>query len=115
MESIYLKEFEERLKKMKEALESSVLNLKDEMEAIVLDHGILDSLDMASLESDSMSHRALLKQQRRELDEVIHALSKIKNARYGICEESGDAIPIERLRAEPHARYCFNDAKKIEK
>jgi len=115
MQTIDFKEFEVRLQKMKETLESNIVSLKTEMEAIVLEDEIDDMLDMASLESDSMHHRIVLKQQEHELDEVIHALSKIKNGTYGICEESGDAIPVERLRAELHTRYCLEDAKKVEK
>lgn len=109
------KEFKKVLQKRKETLESNILNLKDEMEEIVLDDGILDTLDMASLESDSMNHRVLLKQQQHELDEVNHALSKINNGTYGICEKSGDKIPLERMRAEPHARYCLEDEIKLKK
>ena len=115
MKTIDFQEFEVRLKKMKEIFESDIVSLKEEMEAIVLEDEIDDMGDMASLESDSMHHRVLLKQQQHELDEVNHALSKIENGVYGICEESGDAIPVERLRAEPHARYCLKDAKKVEK
>ena len=113
METIDFKEFEESLETMKEALESNILRLKDEMEAIVLEENIDDSGDMASLESESMHHRVLIKQQQYELDEVIHALFKIKNGTYGICEENGDSILVERLRAKPHARYCLEDAKKL--
>lgn len=108
-------EFEGRLQKMKEELESNISRLREETEAIASEDAIDDVEDMASLESDNMVHTSLLKQQQHELDEVIHALSKIKHGIYGICEESGDEIPIERLRAEPQTRYCLEDAKKVEK
>lgn len=104
---------EERLKKMKQKLESSILRLSDELEVIATDDTINDMEDLASLESESMHHNALLKQQRHELKEVDHALGKFKNNSYGICEESGDTIPIKRLLVEPHARYCITDAKKV--
>lgn len=103
------------LQNMKEQLESSIFRLAEEMEAIATDDTINDMEDLASLESDSMHHTALLNQQRHELNEVIHALSKIKSGAYGICEESGDVIPLERLLAEPHTRYCVKDAKKVGK
>ncbi|MCJ7765027.1 MAG: TraR/DksA C4-type zinc finger protein, partial [Thiovulaceae bacterium] len=112
MATIDYQEFEERLQSMKKELESNIARLIEEMEAIVTDEGINDMEDLASLDSDNMHHTALLKQQRHELAEVIHALPKLNNSTYGICEESGDTIPIERLRAEPHTRYCVDDAKK---
>ena len=115
METINFKEFEVLLQKMKETLESNITNLKNEMESILSESEILDSVDMASLESDSTNHKALLQQQQHELDEVNHALVKIKNGTYGVCEKNGDTIPIERLHAEPSTRYCLEDARKIEK
>lgn len=104
---------ERLLQEMKTRLESSIYALAEELEGIATDDTINDMEDLASLESESMHHNALLKQQRRELNEVIHALGKFKSDSYGICEENGDTIPIERLLAEPHARYCVTDAKKI--
>ena len=115
MNSDDFKEFDEQLQKTKKRLEDNILNLKDEMESIVLKDDINDMEDMASVESESMHHRELIKQQQHELDEVIHALSKIKSGTYGVCEESGDSIPLDRLRAEPHTRYCLKYAMKIEK
>jgi DnaK suppressor protein len=115
MATLDYQEFEERLQAMKKELESSIARLTEEMEAIVTDDNINDMEDLASLESDNMHHTALLKQQRHELDEVMHALEKLEDNTYGICEESGDTIPVERLRAEPHTRYCLEDARKIGK
>ncbi|MBN2721919.1 MAG: TraR/DksA C4-type zinc finger protein [Campylobacterales bacterium] len=111
MEKIDYKEFEKRLLEMKEELESNIARLKDEIDAIGSEDEIDDLEDLASLESDNMHHTAILKQQQHELDEVIHALSKIKTGNYGICEKSGDEIPLERLRAMPHARYCIKHAQ----
>lgn len=111
MEKIDYKEFEKRLLEMREELESNIARLKDEIDVIGSEDEIDDLEDMASLDSDNIHHAALLKQQQHELDEVIHALSKIKTGNYGICEESGEQIPLERLRAIPHTRYCIRHAK----
>lgn len=106
---------ERLLQEMKTRLESSIFALAEELEGIATDDTINDMEDLASLESESMHHNALLKQQRHELNEVIHALGKFENGSYGICEESGDTIPLKRLLVEPHARYCITDAKKVGK
>lgn len=115
MKTIDYQEFQIRLETMKEELESNIARIKDEMDAIASDDDMHDMEDMASLVSDNMHHAALLKQQQHELNEVIHALSKIKNGTYGVCEKSGDKISIERLRVEPQTRYCLADEKLTQK
>jgi len=108
-----LKEFETQLQEMKASLESNIARLRSELESVTTDDGINDMEDLASLESESMHHNALLAQQQHELSEVVHALSKIPMGTYGVCEESGDTISLERLRAEPHTRFCVKDAEKL--
>jgi DnaK suppressor protein len=115
MKTIDYQEFQTRLQAMKDELESNIARIKDEIDAIGSEDEINDMEDLASLKSDNMNHTILLQQQEHELSEVIHALAKIKNGTYGICEKSGDVISVERLRAEPHARYCLKDAKISEK
>ena len=112
MRKIDFNEFKTTLEEMKGSLEANIARLREELELVATDEGINDMEDLASLESESMHHNALLAQQQHELAEVVHALSKIENGTYGICEESGDEIPVARLRAEPHTRYCIKDAEK---
>ncbi len=113
MSTINLNEFKTQLEGMKSSLEANIAQLREELELVATDEGINDMEDLASLESESMHHNALLAQQKHELSEVLHALSKIDSGTYGICEESGDTIPVSRLRAEPHTRYCVRDAEKL--
>lgn len=47
---------------------------------------------------------ALRKQVEEELRDVNHALEKMANGTYGICEVTGQPIPLERLRVIPTAR-----------
>ncbi len=115
MSDMNIAEFETALREMKKKLESNLERLHGEMEAITTDDEIEDMQDMASLASDSMHHAALLKQQEHELGEVVHALAKIQNGTYGICEKTGKSIPVARLRAEPHARYSVEAAKEMER
>lgn len=112
MEANQLNAFKEQLNSMKTSLEGNIERLKSELEAVVTDDNINDMEDLASLESESMHHNSLLAQQQHELNEVLHALVKIANGTYGICEETGDIIPPDRLKAKPHARYCIQDAQK---
>ena len=43
---------------------------------------------------------------------IEHALEKMDNGTYGLCEECGTSIPIERLRALPHSTLCVTCAAK---
>ena len=48
------------------------------------------------------------------LFEVDCALQRIRDGTYGFCEETGHAIPTERLRAIPWTRYSLAAAQPIE-
>lgn len=43
-----------------------------------------------------------------ELIQVKKALERIENGEYGICQECGRQIPLERLKAIPYTGYCVD-------
>lgn len=43
----------------------------------------------------------------KKLQEILDALSRMENGTYGQCENCGEDIPVERLRANPSARTCI--------
>ena len=43
----------------------------------------------------------------KKLQDTIDALEKMDNKTYGICENCGEDIPLERLRANPSAKTCI--------
>jgi RNA polymerase-binding protein DksA len=43
----------------------------------------------------------------RELDQIEHALERMAEGTYGICEVGGEPIPVERLEARPAATLCI--------
>jgi len=51
---------------------------------------------------------ALSAQALSAVDEIDRALAKIDDGSYGICEQCGQAIPKERLRALPYAALCVS-------
>ncbi|UFS63587.1 TraR/DksA C4-type zinc finger protein [Sulfurimonas sp. HSL-3221] len=114
MKKKHLETFETTLLAMKSELESSIARLLMENDAVTTTDDGVDMQDEVSLENESRNETALIQQQRHELDEVNHALSKIKNGTYGVCEASGDKIPLERLQAVPHARYCIEEQREAE-
>jgi RNA polymerase-binding transcription factor DksA len=44
-----------------------------------------------------------------ELADVEHALQRIDNGSYGVCEACGKPIGDDRLEALPAARFCLQD------
>ncbi|MEK7120335.1 MAG: TraR/DksA C4-type zinc finger protein [Patescibacteria group bacterium] len=46
-----------------------------------------------------------------QLSDVNLALEKIEKGKYGICENCGEEIPLERLQANPAAKLCMSCAK----
>ncbi|MEV4639618.1 TraR/DksA C4-type zinc finger protein [Actinoplanes sp. NPDC049548] len=43
---------------------------------------------------------------RQGIADTAHALRRMSEGTYGRCEECSRPIPLGRLRAQPHARYC---------
>ena len=97
-------EFEKILKEKLSHIEDNIAQLRSELESVGSDDGINDMEDLASLHSLSDKDNTILHQQEHERTETIHALAKIKNGTFGICEKSAKPIPVERLKANPIAR-----------
>ncbi|AKF24800.1 hypothetical protein YH65_04930 [Sulfurovum lithotrophicum] len=100
-----LDKFEKILKEREVQLEENIAQLKSELDVVGSDDGINDVEDLASLKNISSKDNTLLERQEEELKETLHALAKIKNGTYGICEKTGRSIPVERLEVNPIARY----------
>lgn len=43
---------------------------------------------------------------RQAIADTAHALRRMSEGTYGLCEDCRRPIPLGRLRAVPHARYC---------
>lgn len=63
-----------------------------------------DETDAADTMEELATNVPLVETLEARLKDVTHALAKIKNGSYGVDENSGESIPIERLRANPAAR-----------
>ncbi|MFN8472390.1 MAG: TraR/DksA C4-type zinc finger protein [Anaerolineae bacterium] len=50
----------------------------------------------------------------RQLAKISHALARIDQGTYGLCEVCGKAIDPERLDAFPSATTCIQDARKVQ-
>ena len=57
----------------------------------------------------------LMDSERKLIEQIDDALERIQDGTYGICEGSGEPIPVERLQAIPWARYCVAYASLLDK
>src|SRR5262249_26516108 len=48
------------------------------------------------------------------IDEINHALRRIEDNRFGICELTGRPIERDRLAVEPWTRYCITGQRELE-
>ena len=97
-------EFEKILKENLVHIKENIVQLRSELDSVGSDDGVNDMEDIASLHSLNDKDNTILHQQENELKETIHALGKINNGTFGICEKSAKPIPVERLRVNPIAR-----------
>lgn len=75
------------------------------------------SLSEADSATDELDHDLALGELSAETDalyEVNEALRRIAEGGYGVCEESGRAIPAARLRAIPWARFTREVQERLE-
>jgi len=107
MENKDLEAFEEKLKKWEEKLCSSKYELEVESSSEIIDQANRET--MLDLEAAKSEHNEKI------LKEINHALKKIKQGTYGICEESGDEIEVRRLKANPIARFSIESQRDMEK
>lgn len=98
--------YQNLLSNRKKELLKQVLTQDDDIDELRGDHSA-DPLDMAGYASSLELMSTLGNNERVELAEIDHALAKIENGTYGICEDSGEPINEARLKAIPTARYTL--------
>ena len=78
--------------------------LVDSIPAVGEPHG--DPADMAASEAHSAMQIRLKETDGKLLRAIEDALARIRQGRFGVCEECGQAISRARLEAVPWARHC---------
>jgi RNA polymerase-binding transcription factor DksA len=66
--------------------------------------------DSGQVAAEQGENKALLNQLEEQLDEVAHALAKIDQGTYGLCEVCRQPIAEPRLEAMPATRFCIQHA-----
>jgi DnaK suppressor protein len=90
---------------------------KNFSEGVVSEQAVLDPTDSGDLAERTEVEEELLGVAGQEdtlLSEIDRALAKMDKGAYGVSERSGRPIPLERLRAEPWARFTAEEEAEIE-
>ena len=72
-----------------------------------------DPTDRASLESNRNFTLRIRDRERKLIVKIKEALDRIDDGSYGKCEECGEKISIERLKARPVTTLCI-DCKSLQ-
>jgi DnaK suppressor protein len=101
-----LKRFEKILiEKREDLLKSAKRTLDEDM---TLDQDDLpDEMDLASSEYIQSFTFRLRGREKTFLSKIDHALAKIAEGTFGICEECGEPISVKRLEARPETTLCI--------
>jgi DnaK suppressor protein len=101
-----LQEIKQRLKEWEEDISTTASKPVQEISSEPIDVAQNETMiDMAMRRSEH-SKKTLL--------EIKNALHKIERGTYGLCEESGENIDVNRLKANPIARYSIETQKYLE-
>ena len=67
-----------------------------------------DPTDRASFESNRNSVLRIRDRERKLIFKMEEALTRLDEEQFGICEECGEQIGIERLKARPMTTLCID-------
>jgi DnaK suppressor protein len=71
-----------------------------------------DELDAARALAEVETHAGLIERAEYRLKAIAAAFSRVEQGRYGICEECGENIAVDRLKVLPFAAYCVDCQSK---
>ena len=93
-----------------------LLNRADDTVEELLDSqdNLADPLDRASVESDRIWTLRIRDRESFLIKKIRQSLEDIENGEYGICEDCGEDISIERLKARPVTSFFIRCKTKRE-
>lgn len=101
----------EFLEKQRETILKKIDQLQAEVSEAKYDE-IGDAPEDNALEYEEFQENVAVSNEAKvELELLKHALIKIDEGKYGICEQCGGPIEPGRLEASPEAKFCVAHAK----
>lgn len=106
---VYFKELlTERLQTLLSEAEKTVTGMTNEEDTFP------DPTDRANLETDRNFLLRIRDRERKLILKIKQALARIEEGTFGICEECGEEISQERLKARPVTTLCIECKTKAE-
>ena len=107
-----LQEFRERLDKMREDLLNESVDTVHEMRE---ENSLYpDPSDRASMETEHINLLRIRDRERKLLSKVDEALDRMEQGSFGLCEECGEEIDLERLKIRPVTTFCIRCKETLE-
>jgi len=113
-----LKKLERKLREERVRLETIISDHERDRELAMLAEGSADrspdpdNVDGGAIAVDLETDRSMVENARALLEAVIHAQDRMEKGLYGICEVTGEPIPVARLEAIPYATMTVEAAKR---
>lgn len=87
--------------------------LKEAMKTVESDLGVVseemaDTIDRSSVETERNFTLRLRDRERKLIKKIDEALDRLEKGEYGDCEECGESIGMNRLKARPVATLCID-------
>ncbi len=78
------------------------------------DENVEDPVGLASMDIDRDLLLTFGQADRAMVEEIEEALRRLEQGTYGLCQQDGEPIPLDRLREVPWSRYCAAHQKQLE-
>lgn len=109
-------EFQKRLESMRSEMMKMVQEVSQDVKTQAESKGYSQhQADEGTDDFNRMVSLQLTDKELKVLRQIDRALEKIKDNTYGICDITGDEIPIKRLEAIPYATMTVDAQDKFEK
>lgn len=110
----FLAKLNSKKQELEELVNRLIQNQKEYHDQLVGEPGA-DESDHAEREIADYSRYSFIDRKNKELKKIERLIQKItRNEDFGICEECGEPIPIERLLIVPEADLCVNCQSEME-
>ncbi|MBN2693180.1 TraR/DksA C4-type zinc finger protein [bacterium] len=110
---------QETLEYFKNALLELLQQTQEELEfmgnPLAEENRLPDDNDIASVQYEQSYQIRMKERNEKYIKKIKKALRRLDDGEYDICEECGNEISIERLKARPVATICIDCKKQMEK
>ena len=104
-----LKDFEAILKEERTKTEKNIGIIESEVTTMTDKDEVGDDADIAALRVDYAADKEIIHHLTDKISEIDAALARIQDGTYGICKKTSQAIPLERLVANPLAQTVVSE------